>query len=231
MIKNIIRDIKKEVKFDDRPVYKSIGSDYTSSLVNWTEVEEILNLNLFRFEIISNGIKQSINQTKYFWYSTPVQDKNYISNSILSGSTFVILEYRNKFTNNLLCEIEKYFDVICDAHVYGGLSVDSKSFNPHIDIPANFIVQVEGKTTWKIYKNTASDLFSQEEINSTSSYSDLELDFEILLNPGDILYIPARRFHEAIPIGKRLSISIPCRSKKYDRSIVNLDRNYYAFSN
>jgi len=229
MIKNIIRDIRKEIKFNDNPIHKSIGSENTSNLVNWQIVEECLNSNLFRFEIISNSIKQNVSQSNYFWYSTPVQDKNFIFNMILSGATFVLLEYRNKQTSELLHEIEKQFDVVCDAHVYGGISIDSKSFNPHVDIPSNFIVQVEGKTLWKIYKNQASDLFSQEEINSTSVKDNLELDFEILLNPGDILYVPARRFHEAIPNGKRLSISIPCRSKKYDRNILNLDRNYYAF--
>jgi hypothetical protein len=229
MTRNIIRDIKKQVKFNDNPIHKSIGSDYASNLVNWNVVEECLNLNLFKFEIISNSSKQNIYQTNYFWYSTPVQDKNYIFNSILSGATFVLLEYRNKYTSELLYEIEKNFDVVCDAHVYGGISTNSKSFSPHVDIPSNFIVQVEGETLWRIYKNTASDLFSQEEINSTSTRNDLELDFEVMMTPGDILYIPARRFHEAIPNGKRLSISIPCRSKKYDRSVLNLDRNYYAF--
>lgn len=229
MIKNIIRDIRREVKFNDNPIHKSIGSEHTSNLVNWQMIEECLNFSLFRFEIISNSIKQNIHQSNYFWYSTPVQDKSFIFNMILSGATFVLLEYRNKQTSELLYEIEKQFDVVCDVHVYGGISIDSKSFNPHVDIPSNFIVQVEGTTLWKIYKNQASDLFSQEEINSTSIKDDLELDFEVLLNPGDILYIPARRFHEAIPNGKRLSISIPCRSKKYDRNILNLDRNYYAF--
>ena len=229
MIKNILRDIKKQIKFNDNAVHTSIGFECSSNLINWQLIEECLNSGLFKFEIILNSMKQNIHQEKYFWYSTPVQDKNYIFNSILSGATFVLLEYRNKYVSQFLYEIEKNFDVVCDAHVYGGISTDSKSFNPHIDIPANFIVQVEGETVWKIYKNTASDLFPQEEINSTITKNDLQLDFEVTMVPGDMLYIPTRRFHEAIPNGKRLSISIPCRSKKNDRSILNLDRNYYAF--
>ncbi len=230
MIKNILRDLKKQIKFDDQCV---VIKDFISNpniLISWYDVEEALNYNLFKFEIIQNGNKLPIPEMNYFWYSKIIQDKKYIYDFIINGNAFVILEYRNKEINNLLQQIENFFDVLCDAHIYGGISEYSKSFTPHVDIPPNFILQIEGTTTWKIYKNCASDLFSQEDINSSVDKNILEIDKEVILSPGDILYIPSRRFHEAIPTGKRLSISIPCRPKKYDRSMFNLDRNYYEIT-
>ena len=136
----------------------------------------------------------------------------------------------NEKINELLSIIESKFDVVCDAHLYGGLNKKSNSFIPHVDIPSNFIIQIEGETNWVIYKNIASDMFSQEFINSHKFLTDkLEIDFEIILSPGDCIYIPPRRFHAAFPSDKRLSISIPAASKKYTKA-VSLDRKIYEFT-
>lgn len=215
-------------KYNDKPVIGRKVID-PSGLVSWNIVEEIVNTNKLFVELIEGGNKIDIPYQKYFWYGNYVQDKRFIVDKIRQGLCFVILQYSsyNKEINDLCRLIEEYFPVLCDAHIYGGLS-KSQSFAPHVDIPPNFIIQVEGTTTWRLFKNIASDLLPQEEINSV--IPELDLEFEETLEPGDVIYIPSRTFHQAIPSNKRLSISIPCRSKKYEPSYTNLDRNYYALT-
>ena len=59
--------------------------------------------------------------------------------------------------------------------------------------------------------------------------SDIEKAKMVVLKPGDILYIPARSYHQAQPTGKRLSCSIPMQHmiphlKTIDREYVPIPR-------
>jgi len=202
-----------------------------NELLTWKDVENVINFNLGFVDIIDNNSnKIDIPALNYFWSSRIIQSKKSIFSLINSGNCFSITQcfYLNENINYLLSLIESKFDVICDAHLYGGLDTSANSFRPHIDIPSNFIIQIDGETHWKIYKNIASDMFPQEQINSMR-VSNLELDYEVVLSPGDCIYIPPRRFHEAIPLGKRLSVSIPAASRKYSNALP-VDRCLYEFT-
>ena len=215
---------------DTPKVFKNFLDNY-SEYVTWSDVERIFNCHKLFVEIVRDKNKIDVPYGKYFWYPKMVQDKKFIFDSVNSGDTFVINQFcaYNEKINFLLKAIESTFDVVCDAHVYGSLKKESKSFYPHIDVPPNFICQIEGVTKWRLYKNRSSDLYSQGDINVNLQEDNLEIDFEVDLSPGDILYIPARCFHGAFPSEQRLSISIPCRHKKYNTTDteMNLDRNYY----
>ena len=119
-------------------------------------------------------------------------------------------------------------------HLYAGIG-ECSSFRVHEDMPSNFIIQVEGETQWTVYKNKCSNI-----IDRTATYPEVELTYHgiedmipflekqvsTLLVPGDILYIPARCYHQAHPHGKRLSVSIPMQHMI--PHIKPIDRKYYA---
>lgn len=231
MSKEFYSIYKNIIKYDHSFVIKNFISN-PLDYVSWEDVESTINSNKYYIELIDNGIKKQIPQYNYFWNNHVIQDKKYIFDSINSGNTFVINQF-STYNNNisaLVKNIEDIFPVLCDVHVYGGLKLNSKSFDPHIDIPSNFIIQIDGTTNWKIYKNYGTDLINQESINSISRNEILDIDYEVTLSPGDMIYIPSRRFHAAFPSSKRLSISIPCKAKQHNQSLNNLDRNYYTFN-
>lgn len=222
------KDLIPEIYQHDRPlVLKGFVQD-PENFVTWKEVEDIFNGGLYNVEIVSNRQKMEVPQYPYFWNPYRVQDKAFIFDKVNQGDTFVIHQFsqHNPWIASFCDAIEKTFDVICDSHIYGNIGRTAESFCPHIDIPVNFIFQVEGKTKWRIYNNMCSDLLSQNEVNVNVKEDDLEVLFEYELEPGDMLYVPARNFHGAFPDSQRLSISIPCRSKKYNTTgrDMNLDR-------
>lgn len=215
IIDNILKEIKNtDLPVRDTPRYFPKALKNHQDFLSWDTVNVCLNNPLFEFEIIgSNGLKLEIPKVLVPWIKTPVNDKEFISQKISEGHGFIILNYGlyNKNTQRLLSEIEQTFNVQCDIHVYAGLANLSKSFEVHEDFTANFIIQVEGKTRWKVSNDRGLSLIS---VFNNSQYKpsldNIKFDLDIVLEPGDMLYIPQRCYHVAMPDSKRLSMSVAC---------------------
>jgi ribosomal protein L16 Arg81 hydroxylase len=180
-----------------------------------------------------DNIKIEIPMHKKAWvFSKPVQDKAFMIDQTNQGNGFVIMDYgfySNK-TNELLTIFENIYSINAAIHVYGGLE-GSTSFRIHEDYPSNFIIQAEGKTRWKVFNNRISSLYRTGIMNHKLTDADLDLAIDVELEAGDALYIPSRSYHVAEPMGKRLSMSIPCWTKlpTDDPREMN-DRTYYRIN-
>ena len=206
-----------------------------NDFLTWDDVEYCINKpELFEFELIdkyNNKIEIPVHKKTWIYYK-PVYDKQFIIDHVNSGCTLVIPNYgsySNK-TYELCNTFEKLFDVHAAIHVYCGLS-GSQSFSIHDDYPANVIIQVEGKTRWKIFKNRISYMYRTGRMNNKLTEDQLEVEIDVELEPGDALYIPSRAYHVAYPTEKRLSMSIPCWNRiPTDPPETALDRRYYKIN-
>lgn len=217
---------------DDKPhFFKSLITN-PEKYLQWQDVEDCLNNPyVYQFELIGkDGVKIYVPQNKVAWIGDrEVQDKRFLIDKFNEGNGLVILNYgfRNRDTMELLKEFESIFHINAAIHVYCGLD-DATSFTIHDDYPANFIIQVEGTTDWKVFRNRISYMHRTGLMNDKLKDSDLDVEIEVTLEPGDALYIPSRAYHVARPVGKRLSMSIPCWSRlPTDPPNQSVDRNYY----
>lgn len=228
------KELIPNLHHNDKPILIKNCIPTPEKYVSWNDIEHLLNAGIYYTEILVNKNKFDIPYTPYFWHPKVTQNKEFIFENINRGNTFVIHQYSqwNEYINGLTSVIERLFDVMCDAHIYGSVGNTAESFCPHIDVPVNFIFQVEGTTKWRVYNNMASDLLSQNEVNASVPEHELEVLIEHDLSPGDLLYVPGRNFHGAFPDSQRLSISIPCRHKKYNTTNrdLNLDRTMYKIN-
>jgi ribosomal protein L16 Arg81 hydroxylase len=220
--------------YQDQPFIIKECLDNPSQYASWKTVEDCLNNpQNFSIEAINkfDGSKIEIPTTKCYWIPyKEVQVKSELFNILNDGHTMIIAEYSwyNELTNSLVQDLENSYDIGCDIHVYCSTQ-PSRSFHIHDDIPANLICQVEGKTRWKVYDNRSSVLYQTGRLQER--YRNLpEENFNVILDevlePGDVLYIPARQFHAAIPSEPRISMSIPCFSTQL-RQFDKYDRNQY----
>lgn len=209
--------------------FKNFISD-PSMFLTWEDVELCVNNPTFyEFEMIDHDQnKVDISRHVKAWVQDKtVQDSRELANHINHGHTFIIMNYgfHSRHTQELLKTFEMIFDIDCAIHVYGGLS-GSKSFKIHDDYPSNFIIQIEGSTDWRVYKNRISSMLKTGTDQHLIKHENLEVDLEVTLNPGDALYIPSRAYHCASPNGKRLSMSIPCWTRIPNVNQTS-DRNFY----
>jgi len=227
MISSLIPRLNKNWYIDDTAqVFKGVIDD-PSEFATWKDVEYCMNNpQFYNIQFINKDRGDIINVQKYprVWRHDHA-DVPELMDIFKAGHCMIINNFDSGLPKQqeILGHFEKHFTAKMAMHLYAGLE-GCRSFNIHEDTASNFIIQVEGETQWTVYKNKCSNI-----IDSTSSIQDmipfLEKQVSTLLVPGDILYIPARCYHQAHPHGKRLSVSIPMQHMI--PHIKSIDRKYY----
>jgi len=113
----------------------------------------------------------------------------------------------NSAVRSLIEEIEYDHNVSAQAHIYCG-KVGSKSFHIHADNPDNIILQCIGKSKVIVYNEFG-------EVGGLYSEKNLSIKEELILEPGNSVYIPSKKLHLFEPLTDRLSISIPMHKNEY----------------
>ncbi|MGH1330683.1 MAG: JmjC domain-containing protein [Paracoccaceae bacterium] len=74
---------------------------------------------------------------------------------------------------------------------------ETQGFHAHYDTHAFLILQISGKKKWNIYRNQeASPLYVQKH-HPTLTEAELSLSEEVLLEEGDVLFVPKGQWHDA----------------------------------
>ena len=180
--------------------------------LSWNTLNEAINTDVVEWELIDKNTREKLiipwNIPNYI--GSRQQDKQFILERVNTGNTFIILKccILNASLKSLVFDIQDTFSVTSDVHIYGSKGNNSNSFEPHYDHPHNFIIQSIGDTDWIVFKNRVNTLLSVDKNDVPSKKLTPEL--EVRLTPGDLLYIPPRAYHVALPSMPRLSMSIPC---------------------
>ncbi len=93
--------------------------------------------------------------------------------------------------------LQEYFQCIVGANVYL-TPKNSQGFAPHYDDIEAFVLQVEGKKHWRVYKP-----LSRKEMLPRESSKNLDQDeigepcLDVILEAGDLLYFPRGYIHQA----------------------------------
>ena len=237
MISSLIPKLNKNWYIDDTAqVFKGVIDD-PSEFATWKDVEYCMNNpQFYNIKFIDKNSGEYIGVQKYphVWRHDH-EDVHELMEIYKAGHCMIINNFDSGLPKQqeILGHFEKHFTAKMAMHLYAGLD-KCRSFNIHEDTASNFIIQVEGETQWTVYKNKCSNI-----IDRTASYPEVELTYHgiedmipflevqvsTLLVPGDILYIPARCYHQAQPHGKRLSVSIPMQHMI--PHIKPIDRKYY----
>jgi len=173
-------------------------------IFSWIHVEQYINDNIHNSAIVSigqNGRRNNI----YKSTENSSSDTKSLVDEIKSGNSFVLnsMERYTKglfYSSNLMSQIHNRY---VTTNIYGGLKNTSKSFATHYDDQYVLILQLDGISEWTIFKGVA-DGYTKILDDDTH----LQIDVYGTLVPGDVLYIPYRRYHKCIPSSKRLSASI-----------------------
>ena len=196
-----------------------------SNVISWTKFSEYLNNDRAVSglqAILPNNKKLCMEKDNLHkgnipaWSKNDYFEKKYL-HEIWKNHGSIILTKASSLTpgiSNIAGAIEKEFGGACDAHFYCSKSSKARSFRPHIDHDDNFLVHCHGSVKWTVCNNFENDN------NQTSTFD---------LTVGDMLYIPKGLGHYAVPLSKRISISVPLLESE-EENLIPVDRRRYDFS-
>jgi hypothetical protein len=229
--------VNSDLLFNDSPVFIPNFLLNPKEVLSWQDVEDILNTSILPFNFIDDKDKsgytlpfyEGVNQQKY-------QNKSTIINNIYKGLTFQIACFNNykPQANSIISQIDNNFDTVSTVGILGSLNQNSKSFSTHIDESPIFAIQTYGEIEWTVYDNNITELFLREKANNnfrdknSDVHNKLGSSQTFKLTPGDLLYMPSRKYHHVNLLSPRLTLSIQPHSKKYYPST---DYRYYEIKN
>jgi ribosomal protein L16 Arg81 hydroxylase len=153
--------------------------------------------------------------------------KSRVRELVEAGQSFVLhnMSQITPEVAELIASLEDAFPGYqADVHVYVSPGARATSFLAHRDQPQHKLyLQLFGSTRWTVYRGCHERVFlTREEANEH-----LEVDFEVTLTEGSVLYLPPRVYHRIEnPGGPRVSLSIPfyesSLAQKVDRSHIPL---------
>uniref|UniRef100_A0A1B6DAA9 Bifunctional lysine-specific demethylase and histidyl-hydroxylase n=1 Tax=Clastoptera arizonana TaxID=38151 RepID=A0A1B6DAA9_9HEMI len=211
MINPVPVDKFKRIYWESAPllIRRKFCGGYYSSLLSTPEIDLILRNNNVLFgkhldvTSYSNGQRETHNQ---IGRAQPHVVWDYYSNlcsiRLLNPQVFV------KKIQTLTSTLQEFFGCFVGSNVYL-TPPGSQGFAPHYDDIEAFVLQIEGKKHWKIYKprsnsyilpRYSSPNFSQEEIG--------EPMLDVVLQAGDMLYFPRGYIHQASTVEGEHSLHI-----------------------
>lgn len=198
--KCLFKKIKQKQIFYEKNIVKKIFS--------WKELISLLNLRPFvdvnRFHVLCDEV---FNWEEQAWLSDVNTYPPTMLYTILNKYSCYISDASrvNSKVNEICKDLEYILGYPTDAHIYFAASNNcSQGFPVHWDWSHNFIVQVEGKTNFKVW-----DIEADPNAERIIDILPKDPVLDVTMEPGDVIFIPERIYHQAISLTKRMSISFP----------------------
>ena len=203
---NIIEKIQNKKAFYEKADIRNLFS--------WESLNNLLNLRPFinsaRFHVMSDG---NFTWNKQGWLS----DQNtyppaLLYNLVNKHSCYISDASRvNENVNKVCEELENMLKYPTDAHIYFSASDNcTQGFPIHWDWSHNLIVQVEGKTNFKVW-----DIIADPKSNRLIDSLPQKPMLDVVMEPGDVIFVPEKVYHQASSLTRRMSISFP--SSPYEK--------------
>ncbi|XKL62275.1 hypothetical protein PGB90_002108 [Kerria lacca] len=184
--------------WETKPLYISNDKNKFSILLSTVQIDELLINNNIQYTkniditFYSDGVKEIHNlegrvrpHVVWDFYC------NKCSLRLLNPQTFV------PNIHKLSSELQEYFGCFIGCNAYL-TPPNSQGFAPHYDDIEAFILQIEGRKRWKVYKPRIKyeelPRYSSENLNNDNIGEPV---LEIILSEGDVLYLPRGYIHQA----------------------------------
>ena len=186
--------------------------NYCPNLLTWKEFADLINI---RPLLTQERVKLLDPKKRIFkWYTHGwMKDVNTYPPSLIRALLDEIVIYfsdmsrSTKNINDFASFLEDQYERHIDAHIYVCRDPNIEHpFAAHFDMQHNVIVQCEGKTNFKVWKEV-EDHSIEKQIQLDMSNEEPILD--VIMEVGDAIWIPRYYPHQAISLTPRLSVSFP----------------------
>jgi hypothetical protein len=195
-------------------------NNYFKELISLTQFADLISyINLSPEYFFVSKDSKSISNSNYTYNGKIVKSK--LIELHEQGATISIRNINENFKQLELFKVqcETYFQQPIQINAYL-TPPNNQSVPPHWDTHDIFVLQIYGSKGWKLYKNNFK-LPTEDNIFESNKNIVGEFEKEIVLNPGDTLYMPRGIIHEPIAIDYSIHLSVGIRAKTNLDFIIN----------
>ena len=202
-------------------------------LFSWNELSNIINirplLTAKRVQLLDPE-KREFNWLVSGWNHDPNCYPPSLVRDLLNEMVVVFTDMSRatEKINDFANSIENTYQRNVDAHVYVCRNPELEHpFGAHIDGAHNVIVQCEGETNFKVWDKVENGEKLLEEKKSVKMKIDDAPILDVIMKPGDAIWIPLHYPHLATSLTPRMSVSFPFTPRGL-MSIAHEDRNWIS---
>ena len=206
---------------------------YIPHLFSWNELSNIINirplLTAKRVQLLDPE-KREFNWLVSGWNHDPNCYPPSLIRDMLNEMVVVFTDMSRatEKINDFANSIENTYQRNVDAHVYVCRNPELEHpFGAHIDGAHNVIVQCEGETNFKVWDKVENGEKLLEEKKSVKMKIDDAPILDVIMKPGDAIWIPLHYPHLATSLTPRMSVSFPFTPRGL-MSIAHEDRNWIS---
>ena len=207
--------------------------NYLPNLLSWEELANLINirplLTAKRVQLLDPE-KREFNWLVSGWNHDPNCYPPSLVRDLLNEMVVVFTDMSRatEKINDFANSIENTYQRNVDAHVYVCRNPELEHpFGAHIDGAHNVIVQCEGETNFKVWDKVENGEKLLEEKKSVKMKIDDAPILDVIMKPGDAIWIPLHYPHLATSLTPRMSVSFPFTPRGL-MSIAHEDRNWIS---
>jgi ribosomal protein L16 Arg81 hydroxylase len=169
-----------------------------SGLISTARIDALLSEQVFTGDQLSMARAEPKMGPHHYLTETGYADPGLVARQYQKGATLILpqLNRRERALADLCRSLEAELSHPAQTNIYLTPQT-AQGFQTHFDNHDVFVLQVEGTKRWRLYDAPAGVVFRGERF-TPGGYEAGALREDLVLNPGDVLYVPRGIMHDAV---------------------------------
>lgn len=171
--------------------------DFTD-LVSTARMDALLSDQVFTGDMLSMARAEPRIEPGAYLSENGLVDRGLAARAYQEGATLIMpqLHWRERSLAELCRALELEFSHAIQTNIYL-TPPNAQGFQTHYDTHDVLVLQVEGTKRWRLYDTPVGAPFRGEQFTPNAVAAG-EITLELVMNPGDVLYVPRGLMHDAV---------------------------------
>ncbi len=169
-----------------------------SGLVSTARIDQLLAEQVFTGDSLSMARAEPRIEPGAYLSETGMVDRGLVARAYQEGATLILpqLHRRERALADLCRALEQEFTHAVQTNIYL-TPPNAQGFHTHYDTHDVLVLQVEGTKRWRLYDTPVGAPFRGEQFTPDAVAAG-EITAELVMQPGDVLYVPRGLMHDAV---------------------------------
>jgi ribosomal protein L16 Arg81 hydroxylase len=184
--------------YERRPLHVRGDPARFCALVSTARIDALLSEQVFTGDQLSMARAEPKMEPRHYLTESGYADPGLVARQYQKGATLILpqLNRRERPLADLCRSLEAELSHPVQTNIYL-TPPNAQGFQTHFDNHDVFVMQVEGTKRWRLYDAPAGVVFRGERF-TPGGYQAGALREELVLAPGDALYVPRGIMHDAV---------------------------------